>query len=175
MCIKDGVRTRSIRSPGKTKPATEVVAETGTVTARIPGPSAAARKARAPRLTSAARVSRWPGGGGLGGSGAVKLPRGVGGGVVSAGAGEVHGEPDGATVGLWCDAAQGWDAGGGEWVRGLGMGAVWGVYCAEVWGRGGGGGGGWRDVAGGVLVDGIVVGRGAGGAAAARDGIAGEP
>ena len=32
------VRTRSTRSPGKTKPATPLVAETATVTARMPGP-----------------------------------------------------------------------------------------------------------------------------------------
>eukprot|EP01035_Chromulina_nebulosa_P063690 gene63690-87110_t len=46
------VSTRSIRSPGKTKPATPVCTDTGTVTARMPGPSAAARKPRSPGLTS---------------------------------------------------------------------------------------------------------------------------
>ena len=46
------VRTRSTRSPGNTKPATPVKADTGTVTARMPGLSAAARKPRSPGLTS---------------------------------------------------------------------------------------------------------------------------
>ena len=54
------VSTRSTWSPGKTKPATPVDAFTGTVTARMPGPSAAARKPRSCGPTSEPRVTGWP-------------------------------------------------------------------------------------------------------------------
>ncbi len=54
------VSTRSTRSPGNTKPATPVWAETGTVTARMPGPSAAARKPLSPGFTSEPCVTGSP-------------------------------------------------------------------------------------------------------------------
>ena len=58
--LTDWVSIRSTWSPGKMKPATPVLSETGMVTARIPGPSAAARKPRSCGATSAPLVSGWP-------------------------------------------------------------------------------------------------------------------
>jgi hypothetical protein len=54
------VRMRSTRSPGKTKPATPLIVPTATVTARMPGPSAAARKPRSPGLISEPWLTGWP-------------------------------------------------------------------------------------------------------------------
>ncbi len=49
-----------MRSPGKMKPATELWIDTGTVTARMPGPRAAARKPRSPGRISAPCDTGWP-------------------------------------------------------------------------------------------------------------------
>ena len=54
------VSIRSMRSPGKMKPATELCMFTGTVTARMPGPSAAARKPRSPARMSEPCTTGWP-------------------------------------------------------------------------------------------------------------------
>ncbi len=54
--VRDWVRIRSTRSPGKIRPALLVVGVIGTDTARMPGSSTAARKPRSPGLTTAPSV-----------------------------------------------------------------------------------------------------------------------